>query len=1462
MKRIKIASTFLAFLTLTATSVPVAFADDSSVTVKITNQSGQAADVFWVRPDGSEVKYGHLDPGQAYDQGTYSGHGWRAKGASGDVLGNFVAPSGGGTWNIGVNQVSAQQAIQATGQAPSVVQRSISELGTPEVTAAFYYNGIAYLFNGDLCIAYDLAKQAPNPGGPKSVKELWNHPFNVDGAFLGPNPGEVTFNYNAAGDLYYCVYPVVGQGPATKPGASGKASKQFPGSVGSPASALELPTGEVLFFNDPLPGDKGGNLQILDLATKTANAPFKGADGYYSLPSIESKFPGVTRVDAAFYVPESKEAYLFGGKYLWIYNFDSKQYVKAGVPIDSQLPQIAFKAATAPIAVAPTTMDDLQGVWQEPTSGLTYVIAQVDSGYKIRTVQTLDQGIASLKGSQTDRENARREFPTQLVGNSPQAMTARESSNGDTEYKLLNPSTLEMRYPKGGGVYGTIVFTKKSGAAQVTAQGVAFDEAKPVTLTFQGHPALALTSGTIEFSFKPSAPSGPLFGAQGRFYMDYDANGLSTFNGRINTPVKIGDWNHLILSSDGFVTNVALNGQPVGSLSDGLYMGNEERITFGARDNTPYKGEMKNVRIWDAAIPLELLYDKAGKTLAGSSDLRADLKPFLLAEDGKVLKEPKAWENELKGKTVYIAAYETVKVGDDPLRAVDRRAAISLGVGDTPNNSAYIAADATGSPEQIFTLKPIDRGYYTLETVGSGVPAAVADAVEHFEYGKLVFQSNGTTTNTRLVVDGRHLAAGTSKTRDPKYSQFRFIRQAVPNNGKLELAWIIQPRAAADHVEATKSAFTPYGSFQVQDSLDNEIIQLDKHALGGAFKCSPYNVSEAKQRLFTVFPALATAIRPKAIKLANFGKSIKELRTRRDNYAKLPTAQKFDHLYFVAPPTNDPTGNVAALMQEFNRYYATIGTTNATVGSGNLCFEEEFLRRVPAGPQAEAGALDTDSLGRKVDSAFASFRVDPAIKAKYPNVTEQDFVALQRTLSDRLNNRAALHNLIIDYRFENAKLTGEDHTVRQQLQSDFGVTPQADIEIVRRQDPEAFFGVENGFSALGLATAGGGLISEEFGGGVDIVSFFVDVAMLEKQIIEFSLSQLKEDETVSAYRNGDEAGIELNRKLALSFDAAARCREAVFTDLAELPLYDPSMLEEIYDQQVALKPGKAAAYAKAEEIRRRETRKGIFAAMLPVYGAILGVSRDTKFATAPGTDTFAGGAAHNLDNMYNDLEHYAAPGALATELTRKNYVAASMYKNPDGTQTYYSWHLVKRPASAKCRNFADAIMNDARSYFANPRELMKVMANATYASASRYEKSPGVFDNVSGAEVVGQGEGIWLDVPNGQIGSTFTVAGSAFKGVNTGHEEEIASMNFVQPPSELTLFYWPQPNKPWNNSTLATGFILPAEAPKEASGSRTFTQTDLERQRRGLGPSGQPDSLGGGWNPQSQDKLERDRRRQ
>lgn len=1452
MKRIKVANTFLAFLTLTANSIPVAFSQDSSVTVKVTNTSGQQADVFWVKPDGGEVKYGSLQPGQAYDQGTYSGHGWRAKDASGNVLGNFTVPANGGAWNIGVLQVPAATAIQAT-QGPTAVQRSLAELGTPNVTAAFYSNGIAYLFNGDLCIAYELAKNAPNAGGPKTAKELWGHPFKVDGAFLGPNPGEVTFNYNAAGKLYYAVYPIIGQGPNGQCKTSGEAWTQFPGTIGPQAASVELPTGEVLFFNE------NGDLQIVDLATKTANGPFKGADGRYSLPKSESKFPGVPRVDAAFYVPESKEAYLFGGKYLWIYNFDSKQYVKAGVPIDTTLPQIAFKAGAAPIAVAPSTLDDLQGVWQDQ-SGSGFVIAQIDSGYKLRWVQSLDQGIASLKGSQADRENARREFPTQLNGTSTQALTSRDSSNGDTEYKLLNPNTLEVRFPKGGGQYITNVYTKKSGAAQVTAQGVTFEEAKPVTLTFQGHPALALTSGTIEFSFKPSAPSGPLFGATGRFFMDYDANGLTTFNGRINAPVKIGEWNHLILSSDGFVTNVALNGQPVGSLSDGIYMGNEERITFGARDNTPYKGEMKNVRIWDAAIPLDILYGAAGKTLAGSSDLRADLKQFLVAEDGKILKAAKEWEKELKGKTVYIVAYETVKVGDDPLRAVERRAAISLGAGATANDSAYIAADASGSPEQIFALKPVDRGYYMLETVGSGVPAAVADAVQRFEYGKLVFQSNGTTTNTRLVVDGRHLAAGTSKTRDPKYSQFRFIRQAVLNNGQLELAWLIQPRAAADNIEATKSAFTPYGSFQVQDSLANEIIQLDKHDLGGAFKCSPYNVSEPKQRLFTVFPAVATATRPKAIKLVNFAKSIKELRARKESYAKLSTAEKFDHLHYVAPPTNDPTGNVAALMQEFNRYYATIGSTNATIGEGRLCFEEEFLRRVPSGPQAESGALDTDSLGRKVDSAYATFRVDPNIKQKYPNATEQDFVTLQRTLSDRLNNRAALHNLIIDYRHENTDRKLKDSDLRQELQTAFGVTPQKDIEIVRKQSPEEFYSIENGLSVLGLASGGAGLMDEGVGGALDIVSFFIDVAMLEKQIIEFCMSQFEENETVSAYRDGSEASAELNRRLLLSSESAALVREKVFTDLAELALYDPSMLEEIYDQQVTLKPGKAAAYAKAEEIRKRETRKAMFSAMLPVYGAILGVSRDTKFATEPGTDKMASGAGHKLDAMYNDLEHYAVPGVLSTELTRKNFVAATMNKNPDGTQSYYSWHIVKRPASAKCRTFSDMIMNDIRSLYPNPRELMKVMADATYVSALDYEQAGKPAAQVQGAEVVGQGEGIWLNVPNGQIGSAFKVPGSAFNGVNTGYEQMIRTSvtNFAHPASDLTLFYWPLPNKPWNNSNLVVGSILPAEV-KETKKEAGFTQTDLERQRRGLPPLGQPDSaVGGNW--QTQDQLERNRR--
>lgn len=1304
---------------------------------------------------------------------------------------------------------------------------SASDLGTPLLTGAVYSNGTVWLFNGNQCLAYDLGSKTAKPGFPKSTKDVWGLSFEPTAVFQGPGPDEITFEYSAAGKGYYSVFPMVGQGPNGQPKSSGPAQAQFSGMVRSVhTAALSLPE-RVIFFNDD------GYYEVANTKTQTANDEYKTPTGSYQLPRIDSRFPGIQRVDSAFFVPQLQRTYIFAGKYYWVFNPRTRTYDTQAAAIDSNSwPGLSFAGSSNNIAAAPVNMTDYQGVWQTQDGVSSIAIAQFSDGYKLRFINTLQQGIDSLKGSQSDREIARSQWPTTLMGSDPQALTSTDSSNGATKYKLLNPQTLQVQYPDNKGNYSTYLYVKKTGATQADSQGVTtFNKA---TMTVEGHPGLALPSGTIEFSFKPDASSGPLVGAQGRFFADYDQNGLNTANGRINAPIKIGDWNHIIISSDGFTTTVGVNGQQAGTLNGGIYMGKEGRIVFGARDNATFQGQMKNVRLWDAAIPLSVLFPLAGKTLYKTPDLHADMSAFLLAEDGKTLKDPSRWEQELQNKTVYIVAYQTVQYMSDG-RSIDRRAAITLANGP---QSAYVAADASGQQGQIFNIKPTSEpGYYTFESVGTGLPVSVADATQHFDYGTLNFVSHGVASNVNLVVDGRHLTEGTNSTRDPRYSQFRFVRQAVLNgNNSLELAWIIQPRTSAELVQATKTAFTSNGgSFQSSESLGNEVIQMDPANLGAAFKCEPYKSGTEKQRLFTLFPASANSARPAPIALKNFPTQIDELQKRHDSYQALSADQKDSRLYYLAPPTDDTTGILTQLLQGYNRFYATVASTNATPGALTN-FEQDFLRPVPSGLPSDSGALDTGSLRGLAQTRFDQFKAAAKTKTDYPQATDQDFANLWATITDRLNARSALETLVTDLRGEDAKYLADDRDIRQELLTSLGSTAQADIQIVNKQDPEQFFSWQNqlsmfGGAFLGIGVPGASSIdqgshhelegSAGLGFASNMFSLVMGVASLEIQIGQFCYSQMQNDYTVSPYTDGSQELDNVNRILSQTFTAASYGRQKLFTTMASLCMYDPTLLEEIYSTQTAFQQDKATQYQKAQDDRKKALRKQIMASLLPACGAIVGVNRDTRLANGNGADQIASGG-HRLDDLYNSPDNFAPPksGNFA-QLTKSSFVAATVDHTPSGTMEYFSWHLVKRPASCNFRNFTDALMNDIRQTFPTARELVDTMKDATYVQATEtmpLNQPAATATPLTDGGGSGTSEGIWMRVPGGDISAAITEPGTDFTGKNTGHTD-LDQLNLVREKSDLALYYWPQASKLFSNADYAVGQFLPPPVQTASSGS-------------------------------------------
>src|SRR5262249_35858553 len=149
------------------------------------------------------------------------------------------------------------------------------------------------------------------------------------------------------------------------------------------------------------------------------------------------------------------------------------------------------------------------------------------------------------------------------------------------------------------------------------------------------------------------------------------------------------------------------------------------------------------------------------------------------------------------------------------------------------------------------------------------------------------------------------------------------------------------------------------------------------------------------------------------------------------------------------------------------------------------------------------------------------------------------------------------------------KFYTEDIAMREELQTRFGVTPQKDIDIVRQQDPEQFFGWANGLAMLtenGPGALTGGLAiadqashaalesSSSLGLGINVFSILVMVAGIEKQLLEFSLSQLQTNSTVSPYTDGTKEADQLSRQLSVTFDATKKFREQYFTSMASLTM--------------------------------------------------------------------------------------------------------------------------------------------------------------------------------------------------------------------------------------------------------------------------------------------------------------------
>jgi hypothetical protein len=236
--------------------------------------------------------------------------------------------------------------------------------------------------------------------------------------------------------------------------------------------------------------------------------------------------------------------------------------------------------------------------------------------------------------------------------------------------------------------------------------------------------------------------------------------------------------------------------------------------------------------------------------------------------------------------------------------------------------------------------------------------------------------------------------------------------------------------------------------------------------------------------------------------------------------------------------------------------------------------------------------------------------------------------------------------------------------------------------------------------------------------------------------------------------------------------------------------------------------------------------------LLPEYGAIVGVARDNGSSGLDAPDRFLdaadprlGDAPRRLDDVVNQPDAYPPHDpSLAQKVGKESLFAASVCrtpkKDPNAPQkcVLYTWHLVRRPASAKLRPFSPDLLNDVRAFFPDPAELMKIMEKSTYVSARIYrtaKNEQGLLDNAGTGNAAG--EGIWLTVPDGRFDKAFTVAGSAFKGVQTGIDSvggaAVTDVQFDFPEPHLSLCYWPAPVQVYKNSTVVKGFPLPPPAP-------------------------------------------------
>ena len=250
------------------------------------------------------------------------------------------------------------------------------------------------------------------------------------------------------------------------------------------------------------------------------------------------------------------------------------------------------------------------------------------------------------------------------------------------------------------------------------------------------------------------------------------------------------------------------------------------------------------------------------------------------------------------------------------------------------------------------------------------------------------------------------------------------------------------------------------------------------------------------------------------------------------------------------------------------------------------------------------------------------------------------------------------------------------------------------------------------------------------------------------------------------------------------------------------------------------KEQKDKTWGEVATLRRAELRKDMMKQMLHASGALMGIARKQDLTQNMTTAVKAGGG-YDVDGIVNHLETYSNDTGKFSILDDLETVFATTQAKVADKTWVFTWHLVRRPASAKVRKFSPAMIGDIRNTI-NAGELMELLADSTFVHARHYRKSNGsaqrddnstVYETMDDAEAAqGDGEGIWLNVPKAfRIGDSFSVEGSFFKGKNTGRDgldEDV----FYHPASDLTLLYW-RALKPYKNSALVRGEAFPPPAP-------------------------------------------------